>query len=347
MNSKKIFIINLLVFSLILTPVYFSFSQTSLIEPEPEGSKNESNNSQLVLLGPEKEPTNKKSGTILEQIQETLDKFFSSQEETKLSDKEQVLKEIIDLSIKENQELLEKVKNLVTSEDYLKAIIEDLQSIERWYLETAKKINDVQSQDDIKKLAQDIKNWRLGIYETSIQRALSAILASQETKIIEMSKKRLQRISADLKKLKGIGFNIAELEKLLNQAAGDIELSELLNKKADALLATLFAKTSSTIEETLVFSSETTTIKNQTSTNLDLETAPEFLKSTSTATSTFWTGSSTATSSEIANRQKTSKEVNVSEVKDLVTQSNTKIKSAYLLFLKMADLINQDFIKTR
>ncbi len=356
MNLKRLLIINLLVFSLVLTPVYFSFGQVSSIEPSPENPKSEG--AGQLALGSEKESTTKKTETIVEQIQKTLERLFSAGEEPNLTDQEQelkeievgkqVLKEIIDLSIKENQELLEKVKNLVTSENYQKVITEDLQAVELWYLEVSEKITGVQSQDEIKELAKNIKNFRQATYEASIQRALSAILVSQETKIIELAKKRSERIRADLKKLGGLGFNTAKLDKILSQAVESIELGNLLNKKASDLLTALFAQapsstaeTSSTFEEIPSLLLATTSIKNQTSTNSEMETTPEIIGSTSTIIS-----SSSATSSEITAQQEKIREETIENLKNSVTESNSKIKAAYTLFLKMADLISQGLIKT-
>ena len=325
MNSKKILIVYLLVAGLMLTPAVFSFGQTS--------TSNETS-SQLALT--QNEEKNKKTETIIEQIQKSLEKLFLVKEENELSDEQknlqevdagkQVLKEIIDLSIKENQELLEKTKKLIDSEEYQKIINEDLQQVDLWYSEINKKIDDVKTQDDVKNLAQSIKDWRQNVYGSATQRALSTILVSQETKIIELAKKRLERIKADLKKLEGLGFNTSKLQKLLNQAGENIESGYLINKEAESVLTTLFlgaTSTTSTIEES---SSTSTSIKSET---IPASTTPiEKIPISSVV-------SSTAETSTDQNQDQENKAV----IKDLVIKSNDKIKAAYVLFLEMADLV--------
>lgn len=330
MNFKKTLIVYLLIAGLILTPVAFSFGQLSV--------SNES--SSQLALNPKEEKV-KNSETIIDQIQKALEKLFSAGDENRLSNDEknlqeietgkQVLKEIINLSIEENQGFLEKIEKFIILEEYQKIIKEDIQQADFWYSEINKKIDDLKNQEEIRSLAKDIKDWRQNSYEGIVQRAISTILVSQEDRMIELAEKRLEKIKADLKKLAGLGFDTSQLTELLERANEDIASGSLINKEAESKLEILFSENSSTLneasssinEESSATSSESETASSETASSTPLEKL---------STSSINSAATAETSTE-------QNEENKLSIKDLVIKSNDKIKSAYVFFLRMADLI--------
>ncbi|MDI6734362.1 MAG: hypothetical protein QMD50_02635 [Patescibacteria group bacterium] len=286
----------------------------------------------------------------IENVRDRLDDLVTAKDDNdpnELNLRIETFKKVITLSITEAKDLKVKLLSLDQSLDdaikaWQKAVIENLDKAIEFYGKQDEFISDNEKTFDIaaiKSLALEFKNWRDKNYIENSEQARNFILIDQKVKAIQIAKKRYQKISADLEKMKSFLLKDADkLNKLLLRAKTNLEESENLNTEARNLFNNTFINRFRF--ELFASSSPTSTIP--TSTETIVPTEPITGESTSTVTSTLPTSepaTSTATSTLETNTSSSPPILPNPSIKDLIKDSLIKIKDAYLVFIEMSNLV--------
>lgn len=253
-------------------------------------------------------------------------------EKEELSLRLEVFDKILNLSIKEAEDIISQLKTLndldektLSLRDQLEKEFEDFlefYNTQKEILEKPEAITISQAQDDseqnqeidlprIKEIAQSFKDWRETAYLPKLAIATNFLLINRQKTTAGMAETRFKKISQDVKKLKKMNFKgINELEKYLDLAINSLEKAKSLRQEAENNFWLIMATSTMTI------ASSTTAI-------------------TSSTTDSVFSENTTSTVSSI------SIEDQFLSIKSLVGQSLNKIKEAYQIFIEMSNFIKK------
>lgn len=139
---------------------------------------------------------------------ETVEKAQQSAEES-VEARQKALSKILDLTDAEIADILGEKKlgaALTTADAGLTAAAKDLRARLIMYREyvsltRAELMLPRQTSDSLKEIAAEFKDWREQEYQPIVRQALDAILLTHGTEVISIAQRRLDRVSADIKKL--------------------------------------------------------------------------------------------------------------------------------------------------
>lgn len=264
----------------------------------------------------------------LEGVRQTVDDLVSAKDDKtpqELSLRIQTFRKVLELSIAEAKDLKIRLfseepeeKELISfHEDLAKKISEAL----KFYEEKNKRFSLLERDlnlEDIRLMAEDFQNNRTTNFSIPTQTAHDYLASRQPAKILEVAKKRFDKIENDLKKM-GRNRTTENLNSLLKKAAKDLKEAE----NNQILAEEKFKK------DYLLPKEEKSTSTSTSVTSLKIEEIE-----TSAATST-------PTSTVI--------EVSVlpppPSIRDLVQESLTHVKDAYQVFIEMSAVVRKANIR--
>jgi len=177
--------------------------------------------------------------------------------------------------------------------------------------------------DDIKIKAQKFKEWRETNYLPISEEINDFLLIKQEKAAIQTTKKRYQKISEDVQKLKSSGWlmkikGLSELPKLLTEADAVIKESDKINNEAEKLFR----------EKYIVVKKDVRLLPLSQDENI-ASTTPKI------------SPNNNASSAVIQKTEVPPEQTPILSIKDMVKTSLTKIKDAYRIFIEMSNLVRK------
>ena len=264
---------------------------------------------------------------VLESAKQTIDDFVSAkddQQSMELPLRIKTLEQAMSLSIEEAKDLRDKLNdldNLGTDEKaWRNEKVKQIKAAITYFESSEKKVedeSDTLTEADTKKAAESFKQWRNDNYLPVLNEVQDYFLIAQQEKAIQTTKKRWQKIDGDIKRLeKAKVKKIDSARKLLTDADGLIEESDTLNQSAKAIFFDTFI---------------TPTTSTATSSNSTNSTSSE-------AKATNLSADSSATSTDTVS---SSADTQPKSIEDLVTDSLSKIKETYKIFIDMSSLVRR------
>jgi|GEM_PF-1357920 len=256
---------------------------------------------------------------MVETVKEAINDLVSAKDEKRQTEtpiRLDTLKKAVSLAIDEAKDLRVKLIGLdnlssdyetwkIKKSDEMKNMIETLDVFKEKHeeIEKSEEITDEQ----IKKLGEEIKNWRKEIYLPLSNEIQNYFLTVEEDKTIEVAENRSNKIEADVTKLEKRKKNTAALKKLLEKADTEITTAKKINKEAKALFEDLYF--------------------------------PKPIPST-TSTITIVDKKIEATST-IIETDEGAVIIQPKSVRDLVKDSSDKVRSSYKIFIEMSNLVRK------
>lgn len=228
----------------------------------------------------------------------------------------EVLRRVIALAEQETASITNQLKNAEDSTEKVFAgqreqLLKQFESFAEFYKQQKQNLENSEALTlaDIKDAAQSLKEWREKNYSPIFEQATDFLLLRQQKFIGELTAKRYQKISVDLKKLKKFNANAFEkTEKMLERAAAAIDESRNLGQQAEQMFLSAYININ----------------KN----------------ATSTASSSILLLTTSTSSPEIKTESQKTENQNLS-IKNLVGQSLNKIKETYRIFIEMSDSVKK------
>jgi|SRR3989344_664897 len=191
-----------------------------------------------------KEAQNELDNSIqnLEDVKEKKELTPEEKDRLELEASKKVLAEVIQFSIAETSNIIDKLGQLTdlkekyaeSREGYL-IILEDLFKFQEDYL--LKLEDEALDLAGVKKLAVAFKKWRFDIYGPALRDAINFLLVLQGNEVLAVAEKRHSKISGDLKILKNSKIIKVELlHPILNETRLILDDASLLNVRANQLL---------------------------------------------------------------------------------------------------------------
>jgi len=263
-----------------------------------------------------------KAGDVFQSAKEALDTLVEVKDAGNVDNlvlRINTFDKVLDLSINEAKEYVAKLVAVDKNSDYdiwVSFALESLgKSIDYYNTQKAILSSTTLSLEDIKKIALDFKNWREKNYLPILNQIQEFFLIKDEVKALNIAEKRLSNIKSDLDKIKLKTKDKKNVDNYLSKASEDISEARLLNEKAYQQFLEIYVNilqaTSSTSTESLT---EFKTL------NLDLATT--VVRST------------TSSADEVNSSSQYS-------IKDLVSTSLAKVKSAYQNFIEISNYVRK------
>ena len=155
-------------------------------------------------------------------IETSLNELLTVRDDTSLSEEDRLLKElklrkkILNWALTSS---LDEVTKLTAKIDALPEFAEDsrekelrdgfklsLESFTAYYTDKSEKFTELTTIDQIKSLAQEIKDYRDNTYNPQIQQIVNFLLLFYNEDVLKIANTRLDKISADIKKLEKLGY---------------------------------------------------------------------------------------------------------------------------------------------
>ena len=159
-------------------------------------------------------------------------------EEKELAVRKEALNTIFNLTILENNDLknkLESLKNLNEKQEKTRSfLLQSLKENENSFEEMGNRLREAGTQEEVKQLAADFKNWRNLAYNPKTEKITAFNLVFQGKNIIAVANSRLNKIWEDLNEINGADFEW--VGSLLDKAELKIKKSEDLNLSAEKLI---------------------------------------------------------------------------------------------------------------
>lgn len=300
----------------------------------------------LKIYAAESAPAQDGTQASLEQVQGTVDELIQLKDDSNIPDKEKEAQEIqirkkamdqiIDLSLSEIKNLENKLNSLKLTTDEQKeemAIFLNILDKNINYSEELKTNVDKDglTSNEIKKMAQEYKDWRAENYDIYIKKITAFILIFQEKDVLKIANTRLDKIVSDLTNLEKSNLIAKEdTWNLINLSIKSLGNAQIYNNKAERII-------SGYVQDLITAASSTQEISSST---------PDILSATSsenlinTATSTQIIDATSTTSTTMASSSKAQIEIE-NESHNLIEQSLKEIKNAYNDFIAISNLVSK------
>jgi len=293
------------------------------------------------------------------QLQETqgdIDKLIKAKDEDSHFDVAlciELFKEATNLSMTEAKNLkikliaLDKIENerLINWKD---EVVEKLNEIISYYENIKENASENETSlilEEIQQLATDFKTWREENYLPLQDEIQNLLLIKKEKEALQISNRRLEKISNDITILERAGFSqIDELKNMFENAEKLIENAEIENEEAMELFITENTTPLKPIIEETTTSTETQststipTTSSSTATSTESNSTSTLLISTSTpliSTSTSLISTSTLQTTETFNKKQER------SIRGLISASWENIKGAYQIFIEMSSFVRK------
>ncbi len=262
---------------------------------------------------------------VLESAKQTIDDFVSAkddQQSMELPLRIKTLEQAISLSIEEAKDLRDKLNdldNLGTDEKtWRNEKIKEIKVAITYFESAKKKIadqSDTLTEAKAKAAAENFKQWRSEHYLPVLNEVQNYFLIIQQDKTIQTTKTRWQKIDGDIKRLeKAKVKKIDSARKLLTDANGLIEESDTLNQSAKAIFFNAFITPTTSTATSSDSENATSSDTKMSSLSEDITTSTEAVESVDTEPKS---------------------------IEDLVTDSLSKIKETYKIFIDMSSLVRK------
>lgn len=299
----------------------------------------------------------------LQETQEDIDKLIKAKDEDSHFDVAlciELFKEATNLSMTEAKNLkikliaLDKIENerLINWKD---EVVEKLNEIIGYYENIKENASENESSlvlEEIQQMAIDFKTWREENYLPLQDEIQNLLLIKKEKEALQISNRRLEKISNDITILEQAGFSqIDELKNMFENAEKLIENAEVENEEAMELFITENTAPLKPIIEEIATSTEiqststipiissstaTSTESNSTSTLLiSTSTLPISTSTPSISTSTSLISTSTLQITETFNKKQER------SIRGLISASWENIKGAYQTFIEMSSFVRK------
>lgn len=181
-------------------------------------------------------------------IKDSEDGNISEKESKKVTAGKEALYKIIALGKAEVSALENKlddleIEQLVASdfnfdaEETHENLTQMLSYFEAYYDGAVKRVNNLETYEEVRAFARDIRLWRDGVYTPGSQRILSLDLVLKNKNIIKIGNARFDKIAIDLKKLKNAKLiTLTAIEPLLNNAAGNKKIAIALDEEITSIM---------------------------------------------------------------------------------------------------------------
>jgi hypothetical protein len=280
--------------------------------------------------------------TKLQETKETINELVEAKDENSpfdISLRIKTFKRVVDLSISEAKDLkinliaIEKLNQKLI--DWRNNEINNLNKIIEYYEEKLKSVEDKEGSlklEEIQDIATDFKNWREENYIPVKEKIQNLLLIKKEEKALEISSRRLEKISKDLNILKKTKIkNTGELNRMFKNANAFIQEAEKDNETALKILIERYASKEEAEKATSTLDTATTTVTKSENSNISTTT-----KDISTTTGNLITTSSTSTvenSSSTENDLSSSTEpISTSTVENInITTSTNNLTTSTLI----------------
>src|SRR3989338_6483601 len=147
--------------------------------------------------------------------------------------KKEALVKIFELTLLEQQDLKSKLgdfTNLTEKQTELKnELLISLEENENAYRELKKRLEEVNTLEEIKRLANDFNNWRSLVYKPKVEKIISFMLIFQQKDTFNVAKTRLRNIKKELP-------NLDWADDLITKAEAKIQKAISLNNQAVDLI---------------------------------------------------------------------------------------------------------------
>lgn len=155
-------------------------------------------------------------------VENSVNELLTVRDDTSLSDTEKltkelelrkkILSEVLSLSLDEVTKLTAKVGSLPEfSKDSREKTLQEefktaLEGYTAYYTKQSKKLSELLTIDEVKSLAQEIKDYRDNTYNPQVQQIVNFVLIFYNEDILKLATTRLDKITADIKKLEKLGY---------------------------------------------------------------------------------------------------------------------------------------------
>lgn len=279
----------------------------------------------------------------VQEVKEGTKDLITAKEQENLSPEEkekeelnlrlQVFDKIINLSIKETEDIVNQLKTLNNLNEETSALrerlLKEFEEFLEFYNEQKKSLGKPEeiSLSKIKEIAQFFKDWRETVYLPEFKITANFLLINRQKTTIEMAENRFKKIALDVKKLKKINFKgVNELGKYLDLAANSLKEAKGLRQKAED--GFWLAMATSTDATTMASTTASSTFINNSTTNA----------ATSTEEMTVLIENASSTG---ASTPSISIEDQFLSIKSLIGESLNKIKEAYQIFIEMSNFVKK------
>ncbi len=298
---NRILLVTLLILTFSVSPL---FAQSSQIEDKLSDTK-----------------------TKVEQLIEIKDDIDVSDEEkaqAELTIKKAVLLDILDLGILQLENLKKKLDKISFPdtqewEEIRASLYERIDGHIAYYQETKGVVdNDEIELEDIKAMAQSIKEQKTSAIDPTIRNINDIIIVFSIADILSLGDQRLEKISSDIAKIynKNLTKN-QDLRELFVDASDVLEQAHTVNNRSKEIILHLYSPTTST--STTEFLGELALSLDPTATSTFID-VPEYDEATSTIKVLF------DTASELIRER----------IRGLVVESLGKVRETYSIFITMS-----------
>ncbi len=180
-------------------------------------------------------------------VEDSVNELLTVRDDTSLSDAEKLVKElelrkkilseVLSLSLDEVSKLTAKINSLPEfAEDSRERALQDeykaaLESYAAYYTEQSKKLGELTTIDEVKSLAQEIKDYRDNTYNPQVQQIVNFVLIFYNENVLKLATTRLDKITADIEKLEKLGYikpdtfvnELKQAAEILNSARALLE----------------------------------------------------------------------------------------------------------------------------
>lgn len=226
-------------------------------------------------------------------VDESVNQLLEVRDDTTLTEEEKLVKEfdsrknilteVITLSLDEITKLKDKLKALGEFKDQSdEKLLQDkfnssLDDYDAYYKDQAKKLETLTTIDEVKSLAQAIKDYRENTYNPEVQNTVSFVLVFYNDDVLKTANSRLDKMSGDISKLEKLGYlKVGTFSNKLKTARETLSDANDMNKKAkETILATAPREELKTETDTEVITKEATkTESTDTTVEGDVEATP-------------------------------------------------------------------------
>ncbi|MBI5401311.1 hypothetical protein HZB05_00565 [Candidatus Wolfebacteria bacterium] len=168
-----------------------------------------------------------------------LAKEKNTEKSLDLDARKNILNKIIDTAQSEINGLKEKLNDFDLNEDWQKIrneFLNNLSDLQSYYQTLEEKISGEITIEDVKIMAKELKNWREKNYTFELKKITNMILIFETENILKIAGGRMDKISADVKKLAKQNIIKTDVLKIyLSQAEKHLENAEGYKKDAKDL----------------------------------------------------------------------------------------------------------------
>jgi len=195
------------------------------------------------------------TNTTSKPVEDSVTELLNVRDDTSLTEEQKLVKEL-EIRKKILSEVLilslEEVKKLEAKLDALPEFVDEssektlqgefevsLKGYSSYYTEQTDKLATLRTIDEVKKLAQEIRDYRETKYNPRVQEIVNFVLIFYNEDVLKTANTRLEKISADVNKLEKLGYlKVGAFSAELKRASNILKSAAELNNQAKSLVLT-------------------------------------------------------------------------------------------------------------